>query len=346
MDRLTEMKAFITVVDQGGFTDAARRMGVSKSAVSKSVSALEERLGVRLLDRTTRRVNPTEIGLAYYDRARRVVSDAGEADALVSAMQSDPSGLLRISAATDFGVTHLSPILGTFLEAYPDITISMVLDNRYVELISEGFDMAVRIGDLENSTLRARKLCQTTRRMVASPAYLDKHGRPERIDDLNAHRLLHHGPDAGCAVWKLTAPSGEPRQVRTAGGLSINDGRSLLNAAISGVGIACLPSFLTADAMAEGRVEDVLPDLPVETLCIHAVYPPGRFIQPKVRAFIDFLADRFGGADPEARQDDPGASRSPSGSGASAPCHGSDEASKRRPPPASEAAPGGMRKRR
>jgi len=332
MDRLTEMEAFITVVDQGGFTDAARRMGVSKSAVSKSISALEARLGARLLDRTTRRVNPTEIGLAYYDRARRVVSDAGEADALVSAMQTDPSGLLRISAATDFGVIHLSPILGPFIEEYPDITISMVLDNRYVELISEGFDIAVRIGDLENSTLRARKLSQTTRRMVASPAYLAKHGRPERIDDLNAHRLLHYGTDAGSAVWKLTAPSGEPRQVRTAGGLSVNDGRSLLNAAISGVGIAYLPSFLTADAMAEGLVEDVLPDLPVETLGIHAVYPPGRFTQPKVRAFIDFLVARFGGTDTGDPQADPGASRSVSRNVAVDPCHSRRDPSKGSPP--------------
>ena len=312
MDRLTEMEAFITVVDQGGYTDAARRMGVSKSAVSKSVSALETRLGVRLLDRTTRRVNPTEIGLAYYDRARRVVSDAAEADTLVSAMQSAPSGLLRISAATDFGVTHLSPILGPFLEAYPDITISMVLDNRYVELISEGFDIAVRLGDLDNSTLRARKLSRITRRMVASPAYLAKHGRPGRIDDLNAHRLLHYGTDAGSAVWKLTAPSGESRQVRTAGGLSINDGQSLLNAAISGVGIAYLPSFLYADAMAEGLVEDVLPELPVKALDIHAVYPPGRFTQPKVRAFVDFLADRFGATEIGDQQDEADAASSAS----------------------------------
>jgi DNA-binding transcriptional LysR family regulator len=297
MDRLTEMEAFATVVDQGGFTDAARRMGISKSAVSKHVSALEARLGARLLNRTTRRVSPTEIGLAYYDRALRVVNDAGEADALVSAMQSDPSGLLRISVATDFGVNHLSPILGTFLDDYPDITISMVLDNRYVELISEGFDMAVRIGDLENSSLRARKLSQTTRRMIASPAYLEARGRPARIDDLNAHRLLHYGTDAGSAVWKLTAPSGETRAVRTTGGLCVNDGQSLLNAAISGLGIAYLPSFLYAPAMARGEVEDVMPDLPVHTLGIHAVYPPGRFTQPKVRAFIDFLIDRFGAAD-------------------------------------------------
>ncbi|MFT4915679.1 MAG: DNA-binding transcriptional LysR family regulator, partial [Yoonia sp.] len=162
MDRLTEMEAFATVVDQGGFTDAAKKMGISKSAVSKHVSSLEARLGARLLNRTTRRVSPTEIGLAYYDRARRVLNDAGEADALVTSMQSAPSGLLRISVATDFGVNHLSPVLGSFLTEFSDITVNMVLNNRYVELISEGFDMAVRIGELEDSTLRARKLTETT----------------------------------------------------------------------------------------------------------------------------------------------------------------------------------------
>ena len=299
MDRLTEMEAFATVVDQGGFTDAAKKMGISKSAVSKHVSSLEARLGARLLNRTTRRVSPTEIGLAYYDRARRVLNDAGEADALVSSMQSAPSGLLRISVATDFGVNHMSPVLGEFLNEYPDITVNMVLNNRFVELISEGFDMAVRIGELEDNTLRARKLTETSTRMIASPAYFARYGRPEKIDDLNEHKLLHYSNQANSAVWKLTAPSGEKRQVRTAGWLTVNDGQSLLNACVSGLGIAYLPSFLYADAMKKGLVEDVIPDLPRETRGIYAVYPPGRFTQPKVRAFIDFLVRVFADKGPD-----------------------------------------------
>lgn len=299
MDRLTEMEAFATVVDQGGFTDAARKMGISKSAVSKHVSALEARLGARLLNRTTRRVSPTEIGLAYYDRARRVLNDAGEADSLVTSMQSAPSGLLRISVATDFGVNLLSPVLGDFLREYPEITVNMVLNNRYVELISEGFDMAVRIGDLEDSTLRARKLTETTKRMVASPGYFEHYGRPQKIDDLNDHKLLHYSNQASGNMWKLTAPSGEKRQVRTAGWLTVNDGQSLLNAAISGLGIAYLPSFLYSEAMRDGLIQEAIPDLPVELLGIYAVYPPGRFTQPKVRAFIDFLVERFADKGPE-----------------------------------------------
>ncbi len=299
MDRLTEMEAFATVVDQGGFTDAARKMGISKSAVSKHVSALEARLGARLLNRTTRRVSPTEIGLAYYDRARRVLNDAGEADALVTSMQTAPSGLLRISVATDFGVNHLSPVLGEFLQEYPSITVNMVLNNRYVELISEGFDMAIRIGELEDSTLRARKLADTAKRMIAAPSYFQHYGRPEKIDDLNEHKLLHYSNQANSAVWKITAPSGEKRQVRTAGWLTVNDGQSLLNACVSGLGIAYLPAFLYADAMKKGLVEEAIPGLPVDIQGIYAVYPPGRFTQPKVRAFIDFLVDAFENKGPE-----------------------------------------------
>jgi DNA-binding transcriptional LysR family regulator len=299
MDRLTEMEAFATVVDQGGFTDAARKMGISKSAVSKHVSSLETRLGARLLNRTTRRVSPTEIGLAYYDRARRVLNDAGEADALVTAMQSAPSGMLRVSVATDFGVNHLSPILGGFLHSYPDITVNMVLNNRYVELISEGFDMAIRVGELEDSSLRARKLTETTKRMIASPDYFRQFGRPLKIDDLNDHKLLHYSNQAAGNVWKIKAPSGEKRQVRTAGSLTVNDGQSLLNAAVGGLGIAYLPSFLYADYLRDGLLEDAIPDLPVETQGIYAVYPPGRYTQPKVRAFIDFLVEQFRNKGPD-----------------------------------------------
>ncbi|MFT6931660.1 MAG: DNA-binding transcriptional LysR family regulator [Paracoccaceae bacterium] len=299
MDRLTEMEAFATVVDQGGFTDAAKKMGISKSAVSKHVSSLESRLGARLLNRTTRRVSPTEIGLAYYDRARRVLNDAGEADALVTSMQSAPSGMLRVSVATDFGVNHLSPILGEFLLAFPDITVNMVLNNRYVELISEGFDLAIRVGELEDSSLRARKLTETHKRMIGSPTYFAANGRPEKIDDLSDHKLLHYSNQASGNVWKLTAPSGEKRQVRTAGSLTVNDGQSLLNAAIGGLGIAYLPSFLYAESIRRGLLEDAIPELPMETQGIYAVYPPGRYTQPKVRAFIDFLVDQFRGKGPE-----------------------------------------------
>jgi len=218
---------------------------------------------------------------------------------MVSAMQSAPSGLLRISVATDFGVNHVSPILGEFLSKYPDITVNMVLNNRYVELISEGFDLSVRIGELEDSSLRARKLTETVKRLVASPSYFQKYGRPQKIDDLTDHKLLHYSNQSSGNVWKLTSPTGEKRQVRASGWLTVNDGQSLLNAAVSGLGIAYLPSFLYWQKMKEGLIEDAMPELPVETQGIYAVYPPGRYIQPKVRAFIDFLAEHFKDLGPE-----------------------------------------------
>jgi DNA-binding transcriptional LysR family regulator len=174
-----------------------------------------------------------------------------------------------------------------------------VLNNRYVELISEGFDMAIRVGELEDSSLRARKLTETTKRMIGAPSYFQKFGRPMKIDDLNDHKLLHYSNQANGNVWKITAPSGEKRQVRSVGWLTVNDGQSLLNAAVSGLGIAYLPSFLYADAMRQGLVEEAIPGLPVESLGIYAVYPPGRFTQPKVRAFIDFLARRYSDKGPD-----------------------------------------------
>jgi DNA-binding transcriptional LysR family regulator len=287
------MEAFATVVDQGGFTDAARKMGKSKSAISKYVTSLEARLGARLLNRTTRRVSPTEIGLAYYDRARRVLNDAGEADSFVTATQSVPAGMLRVSVATDFGVCCMSPVVSDFLKEFPDITVSMVLSNRHVELVSEGFDMAIRVGEPEDSSLRACRLTKTSKVMVASPAYVQKAGRPLRIDDLSEHKLLHYSNPTNDVVWKLKSSTGETRKVYTAGSLTVNDGQSLLNAAISGLGIAYLPTYLCAEALESGLVEKISLDASDNTQGIYAIYPANSFVQPKVRAFVNFLRDAF-----------------------------------------------------
>ena len=205
MDRLTEMEAFATVVDQGGFTDAAKKMGISKSAVSKHVSSLEARLGARLLNRTTRRVSPTEIGLAYYDRARRVLNDAGEADALVTSLQSAPSGLLRISVATDFGVNHLSPVLGDFLSDFPDITVNMVLNNRYVELISEGhFSPARQASDAG----RSRRPSPTVRH-PERPGPNRRQDRPRRPTPRPRPRVpLSPDEQTQHAAWAVKAAGG------------------------------------------------------------------------------------------------------------------------------------------
>ena len=299
MDRLTEMEAFGRVVDMGGFTDAARKMGVSKSAVSKHVSALEARLGARLLNRTTRRVNPTEIGLAYYDRAARVLSGAQEADAMAASMQGTPQGELRISAPLSFGIRHLGPAVSDFLNAYPEVSARISLDDRFVELVAEGFDLAVRVGALPDSTLIARKLSETALVLIAAPAYLRRAGAPETLDDLAEHQLLHYSNLASGHSWRLRGPNGDERQVRAAGRLTINNGDALLRAACDGLGIALSPAFIAAEALASGRVVEVLPWARPAPLGIWAVYPAGRYTQPKLRAFVDFLAERFRASGPD-----------------------------------------------
>tara|TARA_B100002003_G_scaffold230011_1_gene239834 strand:- start:45 stop:965 length:921 start_codon:yes stop_codon:yes gene_type:complete len=291
MDRLSEMEAFVRVVDLGGFTDAARKMGLSKSAVSKHVASLEDRLGARLLNRTTRRVSPTEIGLAFYDRAIRVLAEAEEADTMVSTMQDNPRGELRISAPFSFGIRALAPAISDFLKKYPDISVHMVLDDRFVELVAEGFDLAIRIGDLPDSSMRARKLADAEVMVVASPAYVAAHGAPASVQDLASHNLLHYSNLSSGNVWRLAGPGGQERQVRAVGRLTINNGDALRQAAIDGLGIAMLPDFIVGDGLASGELVELVPEARRPPLGVYAVYPQGRFPQPKLRAFIDHMVE-------------------------------------------------------
>ncbi len=293
MDRLMEMEAFAKVVDNGGFTDAAKKMGLSKSAVSKHVSSLEARLGARLLNRTTRRVSPTEIGLAYYDKAKQVLVDAIEADAMVSCMQIAPRGSLRLAASPDFGGNHLSSALGDFLGLYPDVSVDMVLSNRNLDPVADSFDLVIRVGQQQDSSIMAKKLASTRMQIIGSPAYFEKHGMPTKIDDLNQHSLLHYSHQPSGSVWKLESASGEKRTIRASGNLTANDGHSLLQAAEAGLGIAYLPCFLYHDALESGRIMAALTDLPVQSQDIYAMYPHGQYTQPKLRAFLDFLAEHF-----------------------------------------------------
>ncbi len=293
MDRLSEMEAFVSVVEQGGFTNAASKLGISKSAISKHVSGLETRLGVRLLNRTTRRVSPTELGLSYYDRAIAILADARAADEMITAMQDTPKGALRISAPVDLGNNQLSRAVSAFLQKYPDVSVNMTLNDTFVEIIAEGFDVAIRIGQLVDSSLRARKLSETATKFVASQQYLDANGTPQTIDDLAKHHLLHYSNLSTGNTWNIIAPSGEERQIRAVGRLTVNNGGSLLRAAESGLGIARVPCFIIEDAIAKGRVIPILENLPEQRISIHAIYPAGKFIQPTLRAFIDFLVEYF-----------------------------------------------------
>lgn len=294
MDRLTEMEVFIKVVDAGGFTEAGRRLSMSKSAVSKHVSALEHRLGARLLNRTTRRVSPTEIGLAYYDRAGRVLAEAEEADAMAAAMQGAPRGRLRVSAPLTFGHGYVAPAVAAFLATYPDVSIHLEMDDRFVDLVSQNFDLAIRIGQLADSSLMAKKLGEATMHFIASPEYLAERGEPTAISQLSGHELLHYSNMSWGNYWRLKGASGDERQIRAGGRLSANNGDALVAAAEAGLGIAMQPAFICAEAVRSGRVKEVMPSLRPEPIGIYAVYPPGQYPAPKVRAFIDFMAERFG----------------------------------------------------
>lgn len=298
MDRLSEMEAFINVVDQGGFTGAARRLGVSKSAISKHISALEDRLGARLLDRTTRRVNPTEIGLSYYDRARRVLAEATDADEMVTAMQSSPRGLLRISVPVSFGLKFASKMITKFLRLYPDVTIDLDLNDRFVDIIEDGFDLALRVGALPDSSLRARKLAETQQVLVGAPDYFERLGRPQTIDALSDHKLLHYSMLSTGNFWRIISRSGEERHIRTGGALSANNGDVLVQAAIDGLGIGYVPAFFVGDHLKSGALDIILEEHPQPPVGIHLVYPSGLYTQPKTRAFIDYMADQFKGKGP------------------------------------------------
>lgn len=298
MDRLSEMEAFINVVDRGGFTGAAGRLGISKSAVSKHISALEDRLGARLLDRTTRRVNPTEIGLSYYDRAKRVLAEAADADEMVTAMQSSPRGTLKISAPVSFGQKYGGAAISGFLQAYPDVCADLVLDDRFVDIIKEGYDLALRIGNLTDSSLKARKIAETQPVLVASPAYLAEFGRPATIDALADHKLLHYSMLSTGNVWRIVSRTGEERHIRTGGCLTANNGDVLVQAMIDGLGIGFSPSFFLCDHLKSGALEVILEDHPQPPMGIYIVYPSGLYTQPKTRAFIDFLVEFFKGRGP------------------------------------------------
>lgn len=293
VNRLAEMEAFVAVVEGGGFTSAANRLQVSKSAVSKLVQSLELRLGARVLNRTTRRVHPTEIGIEYFNRAKKIISAANESDSLVRDMQMKPVGQLRVAAITDFGAAQISPTLPEFMQNYPDVGVELVLCNRPVELISEGFDLSIRMGFQKDSTLRARSLSSVVYHLVASPAYLDEHGRPEIVEDLRDHLLLRNSQGGSPEAWDIKLKSGENRVIRKTGHLSVNSGEALVQAAVAGQGIAYLPSFLISKLISDEKLERLDVGQRSESLPVYAVYPSGKFTSPKIRAFIDHLVKSF-----------------------------------------------------
>ena len=293
MDRFTEMEVFTAIVEQGGFTGAANKLGLSKSAVSKHITALEGRLGATLLNRTTRQVNPTEVGMQFYNQSKQILKETKNAEEQVSSMQSEPQGTLRISAANDFGVNQLAHRISGFLKQYPKVKVDLDLDNRFVDIVAENFDLAFRIGNLSDSTLKARKLAETQTCIMASPEYIKAHGAPKTVEELNQHHLLHYANSRGDGFWRVTDTAGQTHQIQVNSAFTVNDGATLLNAAIEGVGLAMLPCFIYSDAMKAGKLRKVLPDFQPLILGLYCVYPPADYTQPKIRAMIDFMVQEF-----------------------------------------------------
>lgn len=293
MDKLEAMNAFVRVVALGSYAEAGRALGLTRSTVSKAVMELEQLLGARLLDRTTRRVSATEAGLAYYERCLDIIARVEETEMQVSRLHDEPRGVLRVNAPMSFGGLYLGPAITAFMANYPDLKIELTLNDRFIDPLEEGVDVTVRIGVLRDSSLIARRLCPAHRILVASPAYLKRHGKPTVPADLGHHRCLVYGHSTTLQRWELTH-EGETLQTPVNSVLCSNNGDVLRAAAVGGQGITTLPTFLVGPDIKARRLNVVLPDYPATSLGIYALYAPNRYLAAKTRLLIDFLVARFG----------------------------------------------------
>lgn len=292
-DPLEGMSVYAAVVDAGTFTGAARQLRISKGAVSQQVQKLEDRLGVRLLNRTTRRLSLTDEGRAFYDHCRRILDEARDAVDALDSLGTGPRGRLRVNAPMSFGIMHLGPAVADFMAAYPEIEIDLELNDRQLDVVEEGFDMAIRIARLPDSSLIARRLAPCRRIVMASPAYWDRMSRPRHPNDLKNHDALIYDYLSDPDTWTFKGPEGRI-SVTVSGRMRANNGEVLLAAAKRGLGVDFAPTFFCCGEIQSGELEVVLSDYEDDPISVYAVYPHKRHLSPRVRAFVDFLADRFG----------------------------------------------------
>jgi DNA-binding transcriptional LysR family regulator len=291
MDRMTSMAAFVKVVESGGFSAAARTLGISPSMVTTHVRALEERLAVRLLNRSTRKVSLTEAGHAYYERCLQILTDVEEAERIAEALQSTPRGTLRLNTSVAIP-PFLAPVIAEFVSLYPEVSVNLAMTDRMLDLVEEGFDLAVRNMSVPDSSLIAR--CVATYRFVVcgSPGYLAARGVPREPADLVHHNCLIYSHSAWGNEWHFAGPDGE-QSVAVVGNLQANSDNALRLAAVHGQGLALAPSFLVIDEIKSGRLVPVLTEFLQTDHAINAIYPHRRHLSAKVRSFIDLLARRF-----------------------------------------------------
>jgi DNA-binding transcriptional LysR family regulator len=288
MDRFTSLTAFVRVVDSGGFSAAARRLNMSTTMVSNHVQALEERLGVRLLNRTTRKVSLTEIGKAYYDRSTQILADLEQADDIAGALQSTPRGTLRIYTATHM-VPFVSPVISEFLTTYPDVKVELMMGEATVDMIEEGFDVALRMTPPPDSSLIVRSLATWRHVLCCSHDYIEKHGRVQQLAELGERNCFRHVNYPYGDEWRFIDRKGTPAAVRVAGNLLSNSGETLRQAALDGVGICLAAGFLVGGDLEAGRLVRLLPEYRPVELSMNAVYPHRHHLSAKVRTFIDRL---------------------------------------------------------
>ena len=295
MDKFEDIQAFITVVDTGSFTAAADRLGSAKSAISRRVSALEERLGVQLLHRTTRVLNLTETGRSFYDHGTRILADLEEAEAAVQQEHGELRGTLRFALPLSFGVRHMCGPIATFSKQHPKVRFDLDLNDRRVDLIEDNFDVALRIGRLTDSSLIARRLFDVRAVVCGSPHYLNTHGAPETPADLDDHQCLVYSNLDDPDKWEYEDRDGNRSTVKVNSIMSASSGDFLSNAAAHGMGLVIQPTFIASAAIRSGNLIPVLTDYAWPISPAYAVYPPTRHLSYRVRAFIDFLVDRFSG---------------------------------------------------
>lgn len=294
MDKLNLMQAFIAVAQQGSFTSAAEKLGASTQLVSKYVSQLESELKVRLLHRTTRSVTVTEAGLAYLERAQQILSDIAALEGSIKEEGDEPKGRLRISAPMSFSTLHLGELLAEYQQHYPTVTIELQLNDRKVDIVEEGFDLAIRIGNLESSSLIAKKIMPINLVMCASPDYLIKHGEPVTLEDLQGHRYLHYSYRNDDMPALVSTQNKRLVLNRQKGSITANNGEVLTKAAVAGAGIILQPTFIVGPYIAQGQLKPVLEKYQQESLGLYAVYPHRKYLSGKVQSFIEFLSNYYG----------------------------------------------------
>jgi DNA-binding transcriptional LysR family regulator len=294
MESLAGMEVFARVVREGSFSAAARSLSQTPSAVSKQIGRLEDRLGARLFNRTTRRLSLTEVGAAFHERAERILTEIEEAEQAVSHLSMAPRGTLRLDVPTGFGRLYVAPLLRDYIDRNPEVRVDVTLNDRYVDITEESIDLVIRIGELSDSSLIARRLAANRRLVCAAPDYIARHGQPMRPANLAQHNCLVYTYRAQRNDWPFLSQDQDPAKpqiVRVSGNLETNNAEALSAAALAGLGIALLPLWLIGPDLAAGRLIHVLPDYHGPDSAIYAVYPPGRHLSPKVRSFVDFLAE-------------------------------------------------------